>query len=43
MTKENDEGVAYNWRWEPADLDTPDFPKGHENRFKDTVYHEGND
>jgi len=39
----NDEGVAYNWRWEPVDLENPDFPKGHETRFKDTVYHEGDD
>jgi hypothetical protein len=39
----NDEGVAYNWRWELADLEKPDFPKGHETRFKSTVYHEGDD
>jgi hypothetical protein len=39
----NDEGVAYNWRWEHADPKKPDFPKGYETRFKDTVYHEGDD
>jgi hypothetical protein len=30
----NDEGVAYNWRWEKADPDNPDLPAGHESRFK---------
>ena len=39
----NDEGVAYNWRWEPADPESADFPNGHHTRFKDTVYHEGAD
>ncbi|MFO0970541.1 MAG: hypothetical protein U0793_33775 [Gemmataceae bacterium] len=39
----NDEKVAYNWRWEPIDLDEPDFPKGHEQRYKKLVYHEGDD
>jgi hypothetical protein len=39
----NDEGVAYNWRWEPADLDCSDFPKGHAQRFRTTVYYEGDD
>ena len=39
----NDEGVAYNWRWEPADAKNPDFPRGHETRFKKTVCHAGND
>ena len=29
----NDEGVAYNWRWEPADADNPRLPGGHETRF----------
>jgi hypothetical protein len=30
----NDEGVAYNWRWEKADPDQPSLPMDHENRFK---------
>jgi len=34
----NDEGVAYNWRWEPASLESPQFPKEHGQRFKKTVY-----
>jgi hypothetical protein len=39
----NDEGVAYNWRWEAADMESGNFPKAHETRFKKTVYHAGND
>ena len=39
----NDEGVAYNWRWECVDLEESGFPRGYETRFKDTVYYEGND
>ena len=42
----NDEGVVYNWRWEMADLDHPDFPKGvfgQNERFKKRVYYEGDD
>lgn len=30
----NDEGVAYNWRWERADPDNPKLPIGHADRFK---------
>ncbi len=30
----NDEGVAYNWRWEKADPDNPDLPVDHAIRFK---------
>ena len=30
----NDENVAYNWRWEPADPDDPKLPVGHKDRFK---------
>lgn len=29
----NDEGVAYNWRWEVADPDDPQLPQNHESRF----------
>lgn len=34
----NDEGVAYNWRWENADLANPNFPNDSAMRFKSTVY-----
>ena len=30
----NDEGVAYNWRWEKADADDPKLPNGYQTRFK---------
>jgi hypothetical protein len=30
----NDEGVAYNWRWEKADADDPHLPQNHAQRFK---------
>jgi hypothetical protein len=30
----NDEHVAYNWRWEKADPDNPNFPIGHATRFR---------
>jgi hypothetical protein len=30
----NDEGVAYNWRWEKADPEDPSLPGDHQNRFK---------
>jgi hypothetical protein len=30
----NDEGVAYNWRWERADADDPRLPSGHPARFR---------
>lgn len=30
----NDEGVAYNWRWEKADPDDPNLPQNFETRFK---------
>jgi hypothetical protein len=39
----NDEGVAYNWRWEPAALEAPGFPRGYDTRFKETMYHEADD
>jgi hypothetical protein len=30
----NDEGVAYNWRWENADPDHPGLPENHSVRFQ---------
>ena len=30
----NDEGVAYNWRWEKADPDNLNLPADHQTRFK---------
>jgi hypothetical protein len=33
----NDEGVAYNWRWEKADPDQPSLPVGYQDRFKKQV------
>jgi hypothetical protein len=33
----NDEGVAYNWRWEKADADDPRLPQNHQTRFKQRV------
>jgi hypothetical protein len=30
----NDEGVAYNWRWEKAEPEQPDLPVDHQTRFK---------
>lgn len=30
----NDEGVAYNWRWEKADSDNPRLPQNHAQRFR---------
>lgn len=30
----NDQGVAYNWRWERADPDNPGSPRSSETRFK---------
>jgi hypothetical protein len=30
----NDEGVAYNWRWENADTTDPDLPENHSVRFQ---------
>jgi len=30
----DDEGVAYNWRWERADHDNPTVPLNHATRFK---------
>ena len=30
----NDEGVAYNWRWESADPDNPELPVNHSSRFQ---------
>ena len=33
----NDEGVAYNWRWEQADPEDPRLPVGHEHRFRRQV------
>lgn len=33
----NDEGVAYNWRWEKADANDPKLPQDHDTRFKQRV------
>jgi hypothetical protein len=33
----NDEGVAYNWRWEKADPDQPTLPIDSQSRFKQQV------
>lgn len=30
----NDEGVAYNWRWEKAADDDPNLPVGYKERFR---------
>ena len=30
----NEDGVAYNWRWEKAAPDAPDLPEGHDVRFR---------
>jgi hypothetical protein len=30
----NDEGVAYNWRWEKADPDDPNLPDDYSSRFQ---------
>jgi hypothetical protein len=30
----NDDRVAYNWRWEPADPSDSSLPLAHENRFR---------
>jgi hypothetical protein len=30
----NDEGVAYNWRWEKSDPSDPYVPEGHSERFR---------
>lgn len=30
----NENGIAYNWRWEKADPDNPSLPVGHADRFK---------
>jgi hypothetical protein len=30
----NDDGVAYNWRWEKADPDDPNLPIDHQTRFR---------
>jgi hypothetical protein len=33
----NDEGVAYNWRWEKAAPDDPDLPQNHQDRFRERL------
>ena len=33
----NDEGVAYNWRWEKADPDSPEVPQHHTERFRERL------
>ena len=33
----NDEGVAYNWRWEKADPDETALPVDHQTRFKERL------
>ncbi len=33
----NEDGVAYNWRWEKADADDPKLPQDHDTRFKQRV------
>jgi hypothetical protein len=30
----NEDRVAYNWRWEPADPDDRNLPRGHQTRFR---------
>lgn len=30
----NEDRVAYNWRWEKADADQPGLPRDYEKRFK---------
>jgi hypothetical protein len=30
----NDEGIAYNWRWEKSDPQEPGLPRDHATRFK---------
>ncbi len=30
----NDDGVAYNWRWDRADPDEPSLPVGYQTRFR---------
>jgi hypothetical protein len=34
----NDEGIAYNWRWEIADPENVNLPREYATRFKVTVY-----
>jgi hypothetical protein len=33
----NDEGVAYNWRWEKADPDDTALPQNHQDRFRERL------
>lgn len=33
----NDEGVAYNWRWEKADPDDSTLPQNHAHRFQNRL------
>jgi hypothetical protein len=33
----NVDRVAYNWRWEKCDLDAPNLPRNHADRFKQRV------
>lgn len=33
----NDEGVAYNWRWERADLEKPALPADYQTRFREQL------
>jgi len=30
----NEDGIAYNWRWEKADADKPTLPLGYQDRFR---------
>ena len=33
----NDEGVAYNWRWEQGDPENPSLPIDHQTRFRERL------
>jgi hypothetical protein len=34
----NEDRVAYNWRWEPADEMDPNLPRNHEARFRKRLF-----
>jgi hypothetical protein len=33
----NEDGVAYNWRWEKSDPDDIDLPQNHQDRFRERL------